>query len=154
MRRRYTITEAAGYLGISHWTLRHWITEGRAPVIRDRISNRPYIPESWLEEQLEPLWEMANISRRKTGLPYVIWVSTRMGEGGKMLPHGPRIKIPINGKRYPLTIENDPRLTEDTPISISDLNQIKEWVIEKQIPLMAYWNEEITTDELFDHLDG
>ena len=65
-----------------------------------------------LPSDLEPLFEMANLRPKSTGLPMVIWVS----EKGRSR-HGPRIKIcRQHGEKMDIantasvTIEDEPRV--------------------------------------------
>lgn len=47
---RYKLTEAAKRLAIGTRTLRRWVVEGRAPVLRSE-TGRLFIPAWWVEEQ-------------------------------------------------------------------------------------------------------
>lgn len=101
-----------------------------------------------LNEEIEKIlnenkiYEMANISTKRSGLPVVVYIS------GLKSSHGPRIKF-MNGygtvkpeKLLTLTVSDDPKLIpEDSKLEISEkeLQQIKNWVIlNKDVLLELY----------------
>ena len=49
-QKQFKLTDAARILGISQWTLRRWVRNGKVPAIK-RDTGRIYIPVSWLTEQ-------------------------------------------------------------------------------------------------------
>jgi predicted site-specific integrase-resolvase len=50
-QQRFKPSEAARILGITPWTMRRWIREGRAPALGSE-TGRLYIPKQWLDSQL------------------------------------------------------------------------------------------------------
>lgn len=88
------------------------------------------------------VYEMANISTKRSGLPVVVYIS------GLKSSYGSRIKF-MNGhgkvkpeKLLTLTVSDEPKLIpEDSKLEISEkeLQQIKDWVIlNKDILLKLY----------------
>lgn len=102
------------------------------------------------------LFEMANISSSRTGLPFVVWVQTCM-PGNHGNHNAPRVKFQIQGSLYPMSIEAQPRLLtkikrEQLPINAKDYRAMINWIVKNQIPLLKLWSGEITTDEFLDQI--
>ena len=51
-------------------------------------------------ERYQSLFEMANISTKKTGLDFIVWISPQSGRE----KHSARIKVQINNDFIPITI--------------------------------------------------
>ena len=49
-QRQYRPSQAAGMLGVTSWTLRRWIREGRVPA-RKTETGRLYVPADWIDQQ-------------------------------------------------------------------------------------------------------
>lgn len=105
----------------------------------------------------EQLFEMARIKQADSGLPYVMFASTKEYEPGQ---HWARIKI----SNIPNTFSKDdnfsiaiinPRVVAGKPkYSQSKVNDIIDWVKLNHVPLMKYWNEEYDSDsEFYDALE-
>ena len=112
----------------------------------------------------EMLLEMANISQRTTGLDVIIWVQTNNTQStGK---HNlPRIKFQNNTATkiqtnvlIPISISDNPTILlknsdlNKIKISQTQINGIKQWIMKNKEILIDYWEENITTDELFQKL--
>ena len=112
----------------------------------------------------EMLLEMANISQRTTGLDVIIWVQTNNTQStGK---HNlPRIKFQNNTATkiqtnvlIPISISDNPTILlknsdlNKIKISQTQINGIKQWIMKNKEILIDYWEEKITTDELFQKL--
>ena len=112
----------------------------------------------------EMLLEMANISQHATGLDVIIWVQTNNTQStGK---HNlPRIKFQNNTatrvqihELIPISISDDPKILLNNndlnkiKISQAQINGIKQWIVKNKEILIDYWQEQITTDELFQKL--
>jgi hypothetical protein len=100
------------------------------------------------------LFEMSNISGRKTGLPMIIYVSI-----GKHLSHGPRIKVSkIYGNKSSMedtvsfTISDNPKIVSGGGLPSKDIKLVKNFIIKNKDNLLKHWNNEITSDELIDLL--
>ena len=102
------------------------------------------------------LYEMANISKAKTGLCCIIWVQTNMPNStGKH--NAPRLKFTDDNRMIPVTISKEPQLLadyslNDLKMSSKDLNALFFWIKNNYDALMQLWNGEITTDELIDRI--
>lgn len=113
-----------------------------------------------VEESLNEdcLFEMANISKKKTKLPVIVWVQTKI-----ITRHeSPRIKF-LNSTAdktqknllVPLSISNDPKiLSRNTRLNISSaqFEEVRQWVIRNRDLLMQLWNDDITSDEFIDQM--
>lgn len=94
------------------------------------------------------LWEMANLPKKRTGAPVIIYIS------GNKSSHGPRIKFFDSyadsiGDNYnllvPMTISKNPEIPIDHKLNIQkkDLEKVKKWVIQNYDLLMSLYNGEI-----------
>lgn len=94
------------------------------------------------------LWEMANLPKKRTGAPVIIYIS------GNKSSHGPRIKFFDSysdsvGDNYdllvPMTVSKNPEIPIEHKLNIKkkDLDKIKQWVIKNYDILMALYNGEI-----------
>ena len=112
----------------------------------------------------EMLLEMANISQNTTGLDVIIWVQTNntQSTGKHNLPrikfqNNTSTKIQIN-ELIPISISDNPKILlknndlNKIKISQAQINVIKQWIIKNKEILIDYWEEKITTDELFQKL--
>ena len=112
----------------------------------------------------EMLLEMANISQSTTGLDVIIWVHTNntQSTGKHNLPrikfqNNTATKIQIN-ELIPISISDDPKILlknndlNKIKISQTQINGIKQWIMKNKEILIDYWEEKITTDELFQKL--
>jgi len=97
--------------------------------------------------------EMARVREIYSGIPYHIYVSTKLPVKGL---HGPRIKVSnIKGTysstdNFVVTISKDPVNKAGTPkCSDVQLEDIKDWVKLNYKQLMKYWNKEYKNDDDF-----
>ena len=112
----------------------------------------------------EMLLEMANISQHATGLDVIIWVQTNNTQStGK---HNlPRIKFQNNtetkiqpNELIPISIADEPKILlkndelSKIKISKAQINRVIQWIVKNKEILIDYWEENITTDELFQKL--
>lgn len=103
------------------------------------------------------LYEMSNISRKTTGLDFIVWVQTHM-EGPAAGQHNlPRLKFQVNGNYIPVSIEREPRLLggvtyEQLNISSKQYKKLILWIQTNYNALISYWNGNIATDELISDL--
>ena len=112
----------------------------------------------------EMLLEMANISQNTTGLDVIIWVQTNntQSTGKHNLPrikfqNNTATKIQIN-ELIPISISENPEILlknndfNKIKISQAQINAVKQWIVKNKEILTDYWEEKITTDELFQKL--
>jgi hypothetical protein len=99
----------------------------------------------------EKFEEMANLSKQKTGLDYIIWVFPQTGKE----KHWARIKVQIDNNRIPISISDNPKiLSSNVEINAKSLNKIKVWIVLNKEVLLNYWNAKgkISIDEILDKL--
>lgn len=102
------------------------------------------------ERYISKFFEMANISTKKTGLDYIVWISPQSGKE----KHSARIKVKIDNNFVPITISDNPEVKSSVKIDAKKLNRIKKWIIKNKKVLLKYWNGkgEITIDEILGSL--
>lgn len=104
-------------------------------------------------KQLNQIWEMANLSKKRTGLPVIIYIS------GDKSSHGPRIKFFDSyadsiGENYdlliPLTVSENPIIPIEHKLNIKqkDLNKIKQWIIKNYNLLLDLYHGKIDEIEV------
>lgn len=107
-----------------------------------------------LHEEKIDLWEMANLSSNITGIEnFIIWING----GVEKLQHGPRIKVYrgnkiILGTSSTIPLSGMPYPRGNIKFSQDELAKIIEWIQINRSVLIAYGNNEMTTDELFQQL--
>ena len=112
----------------------------------------------------EMLLEMANISRNTTGLDVIVWVQT-INTQSNVKHNLPRIKFQNNtatkiqiNELIPISISDNPEILlknndlNKIKIGQVQINGIKQWIVKNKEILIDYWEEKITTDELFQKL--
>ena len=105
---------------------------------------------SFKETNFDLLTEMANISKQKTGLDYIVWLFPKTGKE----KHGARIKIRVNNNFIPITISDDPEVKSFARLDAKKINKIKEWIVLNKEVLLEYWNGQgdIAIDEILEKL--
>ena len=97
-----------------------------------------------LDEEL--LLEMANLSHKRTGLPYDIWIDSE-GINRTNTHYGPRIKVKVDGKFIPFEISEDPDIPDSVKkTGLTDFphkNKIREYVIAYHKVLLAHYYKQI-----------
>ena len=112
--------------------------------------------KEYLDEAM--LFEMANFRPKSTGLKTTIFVSSGY-VAGKKLFHGPRIKVSkiYTDKMNPLdtfsmTIEDNPEVVGTHYLDLKDIDQIKDFIRLNKDILLAYWDGEYDTCDLYNNL--
>jgi len=82
------------------------------------------------------LYEMANIQKQYTGLDHDIWVFGNTEEKHNL----PRIKILVNGRRIPVSIESEPRILIKNKPKIK-MDKIKEFIKVNEKLLLKLWKD-------------
>ncbi len=114
---------------------------GRAPKPRVITSDRR-------DQEVDELYEMANLFPRTTGLPLTVWVSPR----GRAR-HDARIKVSLTPGRMDIGdtavvgIRPSPRLIEGN-LAPADFELVSQWIRLNEAALMDFWNETIDSIEL------
>lgn len=113
--------------------------------------------KEYFEEAM--LFEMANFRPKSTGLKTTIFISSGY-VAGKKLNHGPRIKVSrtYSEKMNPLdtfsvTISDNPEVIGANNLKSEDIEQIKEFIILNKEVLLAYWEGEYDTSDLYGNLE-
>ena len=101
----------------------------------------------------EDIFHMTNLSPRMTGLPMSVWASPRGNAR-----HDVRIKVNMSHGRQ-MSIDNTavvalrprPRVIAGR-LSTDDQRAVSEWIALNSVAIIAYWHEELETDEFLARL--
>ena len=95
------------------------------------------------------LWEMANVTQKKTGLPMMIWVDIKTKR-----KHIPRIKVSkthaykmVTDDLVSVSIEDNPKILAGTGLKAKDFEIVKSFIKQNKELLLKYWNKEIIERE-------
>ena len=95
------------------------------------------------------LFEMANVSKKDTKLPYDLWIDSE-GKNRKSNLYYPRLDVDYNGDRIPVSISDNPEILVKK--EIPEFPKIKFWIRKYSIVLLQHWNKEITDKEALNQL--
>ena len=103
--------------------------------------------ETVVEPQGDGLFEMANISPKRTGLPFVVWISPRAGA-----PPDVRVKISKGPKVHSselvsVAIRPDVHVVGGGKMSARDLALLQKWVDLNRDVIIKYWDGDIEYTE-------
>jgi hypothetical protein len=89
-------------------------------------------------KRYKSLYEMSNIFPEESGVPYVIWVSTKSGKE----KHGPRVKVDIDGVSYTLMILSNEEIkwVSEPNIFGKAKKKIIDFVSKNKQPILDHWN--------------
>jgi hypothetical protein len=95
----------------------------------------------------EDFFEMANLSPKRTGLPFVVWISPKAGA-----PHDVRVKISRSPKVHPselisVAMRPDIHVVGGGDLSAQDLALLKKWIDLNRDVIVKYWDGEIEYTE-------
>ena len=110
-------------------------------------SKRKPFDEFVAEPQSDGLFEMANISPKRTGLPFVVWISPKAGA-----PHDVRVKVSkgpkVNSSELvSVAIRPDVHVVSGGKMTARDLVLLKQWVEWNQDVIIKYWDGDIEYTE-------
>jgi hypothetical protein len=92
------------------------------------------------------LFLMSNLSPKKTGLPFVVWISPRGNAR-----HDVRVKVSRSPKAMPeefITVAVRPEIRiMGGALPLSDFNLLKRWIELNQEALVRFWNGDIEYTE-------
>lgn len=96
--------------------------------------------------ETEALFEMANLSPKRTGLPFVVWISPKAGAA-----HDVRVKVSKGPKVHPselisVSVRPDVCVLAGE-MSARDLGLLRKWVELNRDVLVRYWEGEIEYTE-------
>jgi hypothetical protein len=98
------------------------------------------------------IMEMARIKEADSGIPVVIYVSTKQSVKEH---HGPRIKVSniktfSDSDNFAIDISKNPSpIAGKVKLKNSEVDDICDWIKLNYEPLMKYWNDEYTSDAIF-----
>jgi hypothetical protein len=111
--------------------------------------------EELIDEEVY-LWEMANLSKRMTGLPMSIFISTK---DSVMDRHGPRIKVMTThsdrvnpAQLTPIGIGGPVPVDFRGELSPADFSHVAEFVQTNKDILLAFWNKEIDIEQFLSQM--
>jgi len=95
----------------------------------------------------EDLFEMANLSPKRTGLPFVIWISPRGGA-----QHDVRVKVTRSPKALPgefitVTVRPEVNVLGPGKLSTHELALLRQWIELNRDVLIRFWNGDIEYTE-------
>lgn len=95
----------------------------------------------------EDFFEIANRSPKRTGLPFVVWISPKAGA-----PHDVRVKISRGPKVHPselisVAIRPDVHVVGRGDLSAQDLALLKRWIDLNRDVIVKDWDGEIEYTE-------
>lgn len=93
------------------------------------------------------LFEMANLSPKRTGLPFVVWISPKAGA-----PHDVRVKVSKGPKvraseLISVTVRPDVRVVGAGKITAHDLDLLRKWIELNKDTIVKYWDGDIEYTE-------
>lgn len=92
------------------------------------------------------LFEMANLSPKRTGLPFVVWISPKAGA-----PHDVRVKVSAGPKAGPsefITVALRPEIRViGGEMRTDDFERLKAWLELNRDAIIRYWDGEIEYTE-------
>lgn len=100
----------------------------------------------------EDFFLMSNLFPKRTGLPFVVWISVKGGAR-----HDIRIKVARGTKVKPeelitVALRPDVHELDSHELSSDELERLKQWVDLNWGVLIEYWNSDIDTVEAIERL--
>ena len=105
------------------------------------------LSESVAAPKSEGLFEMANLSPKRTGLPFVVWISPKAGA-----PHDVRVQVSKGPKVHSselisVAIRPQVHVVGGGRLEPQDLALLKKWIELNHDVIVKYWNGEIEYTE-------
>ena len=99
------------------------------------------------EPGAEAPFEMANLSPKRTGLPFVVWISPKAGA-----PHDVRVKVSRGPKVLPsewisVAVRPQVHVVGSGKMSGNDFELLRKWIDLNRHVLIKYWEGEIEYTE-------
>ena len=97
--------------------------------------------------ETDGLFEMANLSPKRTGLPFVVWIFAKGGA-----PHDVRVKVSkgpkvLASELISVTVRPDVQVVGAGKISAADLGLLRKWIELNQDTIIKYWDGDIEYTE-------
>lgn len=95
----------------------------------------------------DSLFEMANLSPKRTGLPFVVWISPKAGA-----PRDVRVKVSKGPRVHPselvsVAVRPSVRVLGEGAMSAQDLSLLRKWIALNRDVIVRYWDGEIEYTE-------
>lgn len=97
-------------------------------------------------------WELSSASQTSTGLPMNVWFQSN----SRKIDRKPMLLVQINNssslnfeQTAIVTIEDCPEVITESPMTEANLESVKDFIALNKEVLLAHWNCEIDTFELF-----
>jgi hypothetical protein len=99
------------------------------------------------EPEGEALFEMANLSPKRTGLPFVVWISPKAGAS-----HDVRVKISRGPKVHPselisVAVRPNVHVVGSGKLTAQELELLRKWVDLNRDVIIRYWDGDIEYTE-------
>ncbi len=109
------------------------------------MNNSPeLLPAAGHSDELEALFEMANLFPKHTGLPFVVWISTGQG-----VQHDVRVKVSPGPKAIPsqmISVALRPNVhVVQGNMTPADLTLLARWIEVNRDVILRYWEGSIDT---------
>lgn len=88
------------------------------------------------------LYEMANVNKEDTGLPYNLWIDSA-GKDRNTSHNSPRLKVEVDGELIPVSISDNPTILVNN-VKITKFNIIKRYIKKYKNVLLKHWNRVYT----------
>ena len=100
----------------------------------------------------EDAWFTASISPERTGLPFIVWISSGQG-----VRHAARVKVARELSDLPdrmtsVSIAAPATIHDGPPLSPADLRKLEDWISLNREALLDYWSCKLATDEVLERL--
>jgi len=100
----------------------------------------------------DDFWRMANLSSQRTGLPFIVWISSGQG-----VRHAARVKVARELSDLPdrmtsVSIAAPATIHDGPPLSPADLRKLEDWISLNREALLDYWSCKLATDEVMERL--
>lgn len=103
-------------------------------------------PDNFQPSLEDQLFEMANLSLEKTGLPFIVWISPGMNN-----PRDIRIKVSRTPRPAPVmtsvALRPEVRVIDGEPLSRDELTKLRAWVSLNWDVLVDFWDGRIEYTE-------
>ncbi len=96
------------------------------------------------------MFEMANVSKKDTKLPYDIWIDSEGKNRNTGKQNYPRLIVDCNGERIPVSISENPEILVRK--RIPEFPKVRYWIKKYLAVLLQHWNNEITDREALNQL--
>ena len=99
------------------------------------------------EPEGDSLFEMANLSPKRTGLPFVVWISPKAGA-----PHDVRVKVSKGPKVHAselisVAVRPDVHVVGGGKMTAHDFDLLRKWIALNRDVILNYWDGEIEYTE-------